>query len=58
MGEVLGLVPERLGDVGVGDVAALLHGLLEVGIFSEPVADGGEVDLEQVGEVFVGGAQP
>jgi hypothetical protein len=58
MGEALGLVQERLGDVGIGDVAALLHGLLELGIFGEPVADGGEADLEQAGEVFVGGAQP
>ena len=57
MGEALGLVQERLGDVGIGDVAALLHGLLELGIFGEPVADEGEADLEQVGEVFVGGAQ-
>jgi hypothetical protein len=53
MGKTLGLAQERLGDV-----AALLHGLPEAGIFSEPAADGGEVDLEQVGEVFVGGAQP
>ena len=30
MGEALGLVQEREGDVGVGDVAALLHGLAEV----------------------------
>jgi hypothetical protein len=54
----LALCRNDWANVGVGDVAALLHGLLEVGIFSEPVADGGEVDLEQVGEVFVGGAQP
>jgi hypothetical protein len=58
LGEALGLVQERLGDVGIGDVAALLHGLLELGIFGEPVADEGEADLEQAGEVFVGGAQP
>jgi hypothetical protein len=58
VGEALGLVQEREGHVGVGDVAALLHGLLEVGIPGEPVADGGEVDLEQVREVFVGGTQP
>ena len=52
------LGPVALGDVGVGDVAAVLHGLLELGVLGEPVADGGEADLEQAGEVFVGGAQP
>jgi hypothetical protein len=35
-----------------------VHGLLELGIFGEPVVDDGEADLEQAGEVFVGGAQP
>jgi hypothetical protein len=43
MGEALGLVQERLGDVGVGDVAALLHGLLERRVPAVPVADGGEL---------------
>jgi hypothetical protein len=58
MGEALGLLQERQGHVGVGDVAALLHGLLELGVLRQPVADGGEADVEQVGEVFVGGTQP
>jgi len=56
MGEALGLLQERQGHVG--DVAALLHGLLELGVLRQPVADGGEADVEQVGEVFVGGTQP
>ena len=58
MSEALGLLMQRMGDVGVGDITTVLHGLLELGIFGEPVADGGEADLEQAGEVFVGGAQP
>jgi len=47
---------EREGDVGVSDVAPFLDGLAEVRISDEPVADGAERDLEQVGEVFVDGA--
>ena len=58
MSEALGLLMQRMGDVGIGDVAAVLHGLLECRVPAEPVADGGEADLEQAGEVFVGGAQP
>jgi hypothetical protein len=56
MGDALGLLMQRMGDVG--DVAAVLHGLLELGVLGEPVADGSQADLEQAGEVFVGGAQP
>ncbi len=58
MGEALGLLMQRMGDVSIGDVAAILQGLFEVRVLGEPVADGGEADLEQAGEVFVGGAQP
>jgi hypothetical protein len=57
MGKTLGLLMQRMGDVGIGDVAAVLHGLPERRVPAEPVADGGQADLEQAGEVFVGGAQ-
>jgi hypothetical protein len=37
----------REGDVSVGAVAALLHGLFELGILGEPVADGGEATSDR-----------
>src|SRR5713101_7682947 len=57
VGKTLGLLQQRMGDVGVGDVAAILRRLPELGIAGEPIADGVAGDLEQLGEVFVGGAQ-
>ena len=40
----------------VGDHAAVLHRLGELGLFLQPVVDRAVADLEGVGEVAVGGA--
>jgi hypothetical protein len=40
----------------VGEGAAALHRLGELGLVPKPVVDGAVADLERVGEVSVGGA--
>jgi hypothetical protein len=42
--------------LAVGDAAAALHRLGELGVLVQPVVDGAVADLEGVGELVVGGA--
>jgi len=47
---------QRFDRAGVGDVAALLHGLGELGMAGDPQVDGAADYAEAAGKIFVGGA--
>src|SRR5258708_499947 len=47
---------QRLDRGGIGDVAALLHGLGELGMVGDPLADGAAGHAKAAGQIGVGGA--
>ena len=47
---------QRLDRGGIGDVAALLHGLGELGMGGNPLADGAARHAEAAGQIGIGGA--
>jgi hypothetical protein len=49
---------QRFDHDGIGDVAALLHGLGEPGVTGDPVVDGARRHAEEFGQSVVGDAEP